>query len=54
MNYKLKLSKKRRLQFTSRYNVKLYKKCLSLKLFFKDPLNYVQPNIVVLKKKKKN
>lgn len=52
MNYKLKLSKKKRLQFTSPYNVKLYKKCLSLKLFFKDPLNYIQPNLVVLKQPK--
>lgn len=45
----LTLSKKRRLSFVSLYNVKLYKKCLSLKLYFEDPSDYNLPNLCVKK-----
>ncbi len=49
------LSNKRRLVFTSKYNIKLYKKCLSFKLIL-DPKNvnrYVQPNLVFNSKSSK-
>jgi hypothetical protein len=42
------LQKNKRYNFTSKYNVKLYKKCLSLKLLFID-VNINQPNLIVSK-----
>lgn len=47
MNKFLVTNSNRRFNFTSRYNVKLYKKSLSLKLIInnKDNLLYNQPNI---------
>lgn len=40
----------RRLNFTSRYNVKLYKKCLSFKLIFLTQ-KFLQPNLIVSRDK---
>jgi hypothetical protein len=40
------IKKKKRYNFTSKYNVKLYKKCLSLKLIFSEGKNN-QPNLLV-------
>ena len=39
----------KRYNFTSKYNVKLYKKCLSLKLIFKNT-QIIQPNLITIKK----
>ena len=46
-----KLVKNRRFKFTSKYNVKLYKKCLSLKLILKNKNKYRQPNIILNRSK---
>jgi hypothetical protein len=43
------IKKNKRYNFTSKYNVKLYKKCLSLKLIFSEG-NINQPNLIVDKK----
>ena len=40
------IKKNKRYNFTSKYNVKLYKKCLSLKLIFSEG-NINQPNLIV-------
>jgi len=40
------IKKNKRYNFTSKYNVKLYKKCLSLKLIFSEG-NVNQPNLIV-------
>jgi len=48
---KFKLVKNRRFKFTSKYNVKLYKKCLSLKLIFNNKNKYRQPNIILNRSK---
>ena len=40
------VKKNKRYNFTSKYNVKLYKKCLSLKLIFSEG-NVNQPNLIV-------
>ena len=42
------VSENKRYNFTSKYNVKLYKKCLSLKLIFID-ININQPNLIINK-----
>ena len=45
MTYSFEKKKNRRLKYTSKYNVKLYKKCLSFKLlnFYR---NEDQPNLI--------
>ena len=52
MNKLLIIKNNRCLNFTSKYNVKLYKKCLSFKLFFdkKKNLKYNQPNLFLINK----
>jgi hypothetical protein len=42
------LPQNKRYNFTSKYNVKLYKKCLSLKLLFIN-VNLHQPNLIINK-----
>lgn len=42
------IKKNKRYNFTSKYNVKLYKKCLSLKLIFIDK-KITQPNLILNK-----
>ena len=51
MESKFNLMKRKRYNFTSRFNVKLYKKCLSLKLVFLDK-NIKQPNLPINKNPK--
>lgn len=51
MEKKFNLIKRKRYNFTSNYNVKLYKKCLSLKLIFIDK-NIKQPNLIINKNPK--
>ena len=44
---KILYKKNKRLKYTSKYNVKLYKKCLSFKLLKTDSIND-QPNLMCL------
>ena len=43
-------SKNRRINFTSKYNIKLYKKCLSFKLIFLTQQS-LQPNLLISRDK---
>ena len=51
MRNQFNLIKRKRYNFTSNYNVKLYKKCLSLKLIFIDK-DIKQPNLIINKSPK--
>lgn len=42
----------RRINYTSKYNVKLYKKCLSLKLILLTKKSF-EPNLIIARKKEK-